>query len=70
MNQKPFQKRSWRHRRRKDFSRGITRVFSYIFPWGAKSGEIWYFPLETKRTTFFAENFKIQRGQGPPDPAA
>jgi len=28
----------------------------------AKSGEIVFFPLETKKSTFFAENFKIQGG--------
>jgi len=36
------------------------RDFSYIFQGGAKSDEIWFFPPETRKTTFFAENFKIQ----------
>ena len=48
------------------FSRGGPRGFFLNFSSGAKSGEIWFFPLETKKTTFFAENFKIQGRQGPP----
>jgi len=42
------------HGRRKDFFQG-----------GAKNYEISFFPLETKKTTFFAENFKIQGGPWP-----
>ena len=42
--------------------------FSSIFPGGARSGEIWFFPLETKKTTFFAKNFKIQEGAKAPLP--
>jgi len=34
----------------------------------ASSGEICFFPLETKKTTFFAEIFKIQGSQGPLSP--
>jgi len=48
------------------FSRGDTRWFFQNFYRGAKSGEICFFPLETKKTTFFAKMFKIQGGQGPP----
>jgi len=33
-----------------------------------KNGEIWFLPLENETTTFFANNFKIQGGQGPPLP--
>ena len=40
--------------------------FSYIFPGGDKSDEIYFFPHETRKTTFFAENFKIQGGLGHP----
>jgi len=39
---------------------GTSGIFTKIFLGGAKSGEICFFPLETKKTTFFAENFKIQ----------
>jgi len=35
-----------------DFSREANK----IFPWEAKSGEISFYPLETKKTTCFAEN--------------
>jgi len=55
------------HGRRKNFFPGrATRVFFYNFSRGGKSGEICFFPLETKKTTFFAEIFKIQGRQGPP----
>jgi len=37
--------------------------FSKIFLGGAKSGNICFFPLETKKTTFFAKIFKIQGGK-------
>jgi len=39
-----------------------------FFPGGAKSGEIWFIPLEIEKTTFFANNFKIQWGPLPPLP--
>jgi len=45
------------HGRRKDFFQGV-----------AKSGETWFFPLETKKTTISAEYFKIQGGQDPLPP--
>ena len=32
-----------------DFSRGSQK----IFPWKAKSGKTSFFPLKTKKTTFF-----------------
>jgi len=48
---------------------GVGRIFSRggqkwifpdgaknIFPWGSKSGKISFYPLETKKTTFFAKN--------------
>jgi len=47
------------------FQGGAPGDFSNIFPWGAKSGEICFFPLENKKTTFFAETFKIQGGGSP-----
>jgi len=40
---------SWK----KFYRRGHQR----IFPGGAKSGEICFFPLETKKTTFFVQIF-------------
>jgi len=46
----------------KAFSRGATRVFFQNISRGTKSGEICFFPLETKKTTLFVENFKIQEG--------
>ena len=54
------------HGRRKDFFQGApTRRFFQRFPGvEVKSGEISFFPLETKKTTIF----KIQRGQGLPPP--
>jgi len=39
-----------------------------FFPGGAKSGEIWFIPLEIEKTTFFANNFNIQWGLCPPCP--
>jgi len=57
------------HGRRKDFFQGEpVGDFPKIFPGGAKSGEIWFLLLEIEKTTFFANNFKIQGGQGPPAP--
>jgi len=45
------------------FPGGATRGFFQNFSMReAKSGEIVFFPLETKKSTFFAENFKIQGG--------
>jgi len=38
---------------------GHQGIFPKFFR-GTKSGEIWLFPLETKKTTFFVEIFKIQ----------
>jgi len=38
-----------------------SRGFSQIFLQGeGKSSEIWFLPLKIKKTTFFANNFKIQ----------
>ena len=43
------------------FSKGGPRGdFFEIFLRGAKSGEICFYPLETKKTTFFGEIFKIK----------
>jgi len=39
---------------------GPLGEFSKIFIGGTKSGEISFFPLETKKTTLFGEIFKIQ----------
>jgi len=47
---------------------GALGDFSKIFPGGAKSGEIYFFPLEIKKTTFFAEIFKIQGRKATPVP--
>jgi len=41
------------------FQLGATRGFFLNFSVGGKSSEIWFFPLKTKKTTFFA---------GPPCP--
>jgi len=35
------------------FSRGVTRGFFQIFLGRTKSGEIYFFPVETKKITFF-----------------
>jgi len=35
-----------------DFSEVVKRIFSV----GTKSGEIWFYPLETKKATFFAKS--------------
>jgi len=57
-----------------DLSMGVGRIISRegplgdlskVFPGGAKSGEVCFFPLKTKQTTFFTENFEIQRGKAP-----
>ena len=51
------------------FSRGGTCGFFQNLSMGAKSGEICFFPLETKKTTFFCWNFQNPRGgQDPPAP--
>jgi len=42
--------------------------FSKIFLGGAKSGKICFFLLETKKTTFFADIFKIQGSKAPLPP--
>jgi len=48
------------------FSRGTSRAYFQNFSRGGKSGEICFFPLKTKKTTFFAEHFKIQERGKPP----
>jgi len=50
------------------FQGGPLLDFYKNFCRGFKSGEICFFPLETKKTTFFAEIFKIQGALGPPSP--
>ena len=47
---------------------GALRDFSKIFLGWAKSGEICFFPLKTKKTTFFNNNFKIQGASKAPWP--
>jgi len=47
------------------FSRGAIRGFFHNFSRGAESGEICFCQLETKKTTFFVEIFKIQSGLAP-----
>jgi len=44
---------------RKDFFQGGVRGFFRNFSRGRKSGETCFFPLESKKTTFFAKIFKI-----------
>jgi len=51
----------------KIFSGGHQKIFPKSFLDGAKSGEICFIPLETKKKTFFAEIIK-SRGEGPPAP--
>ena len=43
------------HGRRKDFfqRRASKRYSQNFFQGGAKSGEIWFLPLEIEKTTFF-----------------
>jgi len=48
---------------------GSTWRFFQNFSRGDKICEICFFPLETKKTTFFAKIFKIQEGQVPPSDA-
>ena len=51
------------------FSRGGTvGDFHKIFSRGAKSGEIRFLPLEIEKTSFFANNLKIQGGRRLPAP--
>jgi len=58
------------HGRRKDFFQGGQYgIFPKFFPGVTKSGEIWFLPFEIEKTTFFANNFKIQGGQSPPSDA-
>jgi len=45
------------------------RIFPKFFPGGAKSGEICLLPLEIEKKRFFANDFKIQGGQGLPFPS-
>jgi len=44
-----------------------------FFPRGAKTGEVSFFPIETKKTTFFAKSLirkcQISKCGGPPFPA-
>ena len=42
------------------FQGGAVGVFPKFFPGGAKSGSICFLPLEIEKTTFLANNFKIQ----------
>jgi len=48
----------------KEFFQGDTSGFFQKCFLGAKSGEIWFFLLETKKTVF-AKNFKIQGSSTP-----
>ena len=51
------------------FPGGTSRGFSQnFFQGGGTHGEIWFLPLEIEKTTFFANNFKIQKGKAPPRP--
>jgi len=50
------------------FPGGVTTGFFQNFPGDGKSGEICFFPLKTKKTTFFAKKFKIQGGKSSPAP--
>ena len=47
------------HERRKDFIQGALVDFFKSFSKGAKSGGIFFSPLTTKKTAFFAEIFKF-----------
>jgi len=46
--------------------RGALSYFSEIFPGGAKSGEICFFPLEIEKTAAFCWNFQSPGGALPP----
>ena len=50
------------------FPGGVLGDFSEFFPGDTKTGEIFFFPIETKKITFFAKIFKIQGGLGTPCP--
>jgi len=55
---------------RRGFSRGRgIGNFSKIILGGAKTGEICFFPLETKKITFFAEIFKPRGATAPCPPS-
>jgi len=56
------------HERRDFFQGGTLGDFSKIILGVAKTGKILFFPLETKKTTFFAEIFKIQGVKAPLPP--
>ena len=47
---------------------GGSKSFSLNFPGETKSGKTWFFPRKTKKTTFFAENVKIQGAKYPLPP--
>jgi len=53
-----------------DFFQGWTKGLFLNFSRGAKSVKICFFPLETKKTTFFDKNFKIQGALAPLPPLA
>ena len=44
---------------------GHKRIFPKFFPGGAKSGEICFFPLKTKKITIFAKNSHSRVGVRP-----
>jgi len=44
----------------------VGGVSQHFFQGRTKSGEIWFLPLEIKKTTIFTNNFKIQRGAEAP----
>jgi len=58
------------HGRRKDFFQGDSRgFFQNFFQGGLKVLKFGFYPSKLKKQPFFANNFKIQRGQGPPSDA-
>ena len=58
------------HGPRKDFFQGGQwGILPKSFPGGTKSGVICFLPLEIEKTTFFANNFKIEGGKPPPSDA-
>jgi len=50
------------------FSKGGARGFFQNFSRDAKSGEICFYPLETKKATFLLKFLKSREGQGTPAP--
>ena len=44
---------------------GHQGIFPNVFQRGVKSGEICFFPLETKKTNFFSEIFKTRGDKAP-----